>query len=177
MRRRGTLTGWGWGLLLGGAVAAASPTLIDAYLYRAHCANAHSDWGRNRTSFCASALRDGLTTLGTTVIIVAVTVAVIGASTLGLIAWHRARAHRARPTRSAVMLLGCVAVYTVALACETGRVLSLGSGLDAAIGVAPLTAGVIFAAWMIATGIAMFVIAAVNQGRHASVSMAGGARG
>ena len=82
MRRRGTLTGGGWGLLLGGAVAAASPTLIDAYLYRAHCANAHSDWGRNRTSFCASALRDGLTTLGTTVIIVAVTRLSLGGGVL-----------------------------------------------------------------------------------------------
>lgn len=64
------------------------------------------------------------------------------------------------------MLICCATVYTVALACEAGRVLSLGLGLDSAIGVAPLSAGVIFAAWMVATGIAVVVMAVIDEARQ-----------
>lgn len=103
----------------------------------------------------------GIPVVGT----VAVIAATVGALALGLLAWRRDRARSSRISRGEAMLIACASTYTVAYACETWRVLSFGLDAGSSLTFAAVSAGVIFAVWMAAAGVAGIVAAAVRDGR------------
>lgn len=103
----------------------------------------------------------GIPVVGT----VAVIAATVGALALGLLAWRRDRARSSRISRGEAMLLACASTYTVAYACEAWRVLSFGLDAGSSLTFAAVSAGVIFAVWMAAAGVAGIVAAAVRDGR------------
>lgn len=103
----------------------------------------------------------GIPVVGT----VAVIAATVGALSLGLLAWRRDRARSSRISRGEAMLLACASTYTVAYACEAWRVLSFGLDAGSSLTFAAVSAGVIFAVWMAAAGVAGIVAAAVRDGR------------
>ena len=103
----------------------------------------------------------GIPVVGT----VAVIAATVGALALGLLAWRRDRARNSRISRGEAMLLACASTYTVAYACEAWRVLSFGLDAGSSLTFAAVSAGVIFAVWMAAAGVAGIVAAAVRDGR------------
>lgn len=103
----------------------------------------------------------GIPVVGT----VAIIAATVGALALGLLAWRRDRARSSRISRGAAMLLACASTYTVAYACEAWRVLSFGLDAGSSLTFAAVSAGVIFAVWMAAAGVAGIVAAAVRDGR------------
>lgn len=103
----------------------------------------------------------GIPVVGT----VAVIAATVGALAFGLLAWRRDRARNSRIGRGEALLLACASTYTVAYACEAWRVRSFGLDAGSSLTFAAVSAGVIFAVWMAAAGVAGIVAAAVRDGR------------
>ncbi|WP_431802988.1 hypothetical protein [Microbacterium sp. bgisy203] len=166
-RRRRSPTGWGWALLLGGASVSAVVPLMDMVAYRLLCANV-IEWGANRANFCNGPLGDVLRGIGNTATIALSLAAAFGGLALGVSALRHARHDGASPSLAVRTLLVCAVVYTVALVCESGRMAIAGGSPISAMAFAPVSAGVLFAAWLAATGIALVIIGVVRENRVAA---------
>lgn len=162
---RGNLTRWGWGLLIGGWLVSAGIPVVGTIAYRMLCPENSSGWGANRTMLCSGEPYRVITAILAGAVAVAVIAATVGALAFGLLAWRRDRARSSRISRGEAMLLACASTYTVAYACEAWRVLSFGLDAGSSLTFAAVSAGVIFAVWMAAAGVAGIVAAAVRDGR------------